>query len=203
MKNILLLASKSASRQKILQEADIPFKVIEQDADEEQCDRTLPFAQLLAAIAVHKMNHARVSPASEGEHCFVLTVDTMVLTHEGTVLGKPRDKETARAMIQASRRGGIVASAFCLDKKIFKNNAWILETRKQRCVRASFELDMPDAWIEHYLDVQDDYTTIAGGLSIEGYGMQFLTTVHGSYSTALGLPIYELREDLESLGFFE
>ena len=203
MKNTLLLASKSLPRQKILQEATIPFTVIEQNADESQCDRSLPFAQLLASLAVHKMNHACVPQGEEDEICFVLTVDSMVQTREGTVLGKPRDKESARAMIQASRRGGTVASAFCLDKKIFNNGAWVLETRKQRCVSASFELDIPDAWIENYLNIQDDYINIAGALNIEGYGMQFLKNLHGSYSTALGLPIYEVREELESLGFFE
>ena len=203
MKHVLLLASKSLPRQKLLQEAHIPFMVIEQHADEAQCDWALPFEHLLGSIAVHKMNHAVLAQGHEGETCFVLTADSMVQTNEGTILGKPRDKEEARAMIQAAREGGTVASAFCLDKKVCKNHSWVVETRKQRCVSASFELAISDAWIETYLEQEPHYTTIAGGLSIEGCGMQFLKSLQGSYTAALGLPMYELREELELLGFFE
>ena len=36
--HILYLASKSESRKKLLQKAGITFEIIEQDADETQCD---------------------------------------------------------------------------------------------------------------------------------------------------------------------
>lgn len=202
MKNILLFASKSLPRCELLQKAQIPFCVIAQNADEAQCDWGLPFAQLLASIAVHKMNCAVLPEGKEGEHCFVLTVDSMLQTNEGTILGKPTSKEDAIKMIQASRKGGVVASAFCLDKKIFKNGAWQIEQRIERFVRATYVLDFPDHWIEKYFEEYPEYCTIAGALNIEEYGMQFVKTVCGSYSTAIGLPLYELREALELLNFF-
>lgn len=203
MKNVLLFASKSVPRRELLQKAHIPFLSIAQDADESQCDWGIPFRQLLASIAVHKMNHAIVPEAQEGEHCFVLTVDTMLQAQDGTILGKPSCKEAAIKMIQASRDGGIVASAFCLDKKIFKHGAWIIEQRIQNYVSANYVLDFPDFWIEKYFEEYPEYLSIAGALNIEEYGMQFVKTIDGSYSTAIGLPLYELREALESLGFFD
>ncbi len=203
MKNTLLFASKSVPRRELLQKVQIPFSIIAQDADESQCDWALPFPQLLASIAVHKMNHVILPEGKEDEHCYVLTVDTMLQTLEGTVLGKPSSKEAATKMIQASRDGGVVASAFCLDKKIFKNDEWIVDQRIQKYVSAKYVLDFPDSWIEKYFEEYPEYLNIAGALIVEEYGMQFVKTIDGSYSTAIGLPLYELREALESLNFFE
>lgn len=203
MNNILFLASKSVPRRQLLQTAQIPFQVIDQNADESQCDWGLPFAQLLASIARHKMNHVIVPVGKENEPCFVLTVDTMLQAHDGTILGKPQSKKDAIAMIQKSRNGGIVASAFCLDKKLFKNGSWSVEQRIEKYVSAQYVLDFPDQWIATYLEEFPEYESIAGALNIEEYGMQFLQSIHGSYSTAIGLPLYELRESLESLDFFD
>jgi len=203
MKNILLFGSKSVPRRELLEKAHIPFLIVEQNADESQCDWSMPFPQLLASIAVHKMNHVILTAGKEGDHWFVLTVDSMVQAHDGTILGKPVSKEAAIKMIQISRNGGIVASAFCLDKKIFKNGSWSVEQRIQKYVSAEFVLDFPDNWIEKYFEEYPDYLNVAGALTIREYGMQFVKTIHGSYSTAIGLPLFELREALESLNFFE
>ena len=60
---------------------------------------------------------------------------------------------------------------------------------------------MPDNWIDIYLE-KTPYLDVSGGMAIEKYGNQFLKTVQGSYSTIIGLPLFEVREALEKLGFF-
>ena len=75
--NTLLLASSSSSRKMLLDESQIPFKVIYQTADESQCDVGLPFQQLVEAIANHKMNHVIMPEGKEGDLAFVLTADTI------------------------------------------------------------------------------------------------------------------------------
>ena len=57
MKNILLLGSKSYSRKLLLDYARIPYHVIEQEADETQCDWGLAMPQVVANIALYKMEH--------------------------------------------------------------------------------------------------------------------------------------------------
>lgn len=184
-------------------QAHIPFKLIAQDADESQCDYGLPFVQLLESIAVHKMNHVLMPSGVHDENAFVLTVDTMIQDGHGMVYGKPENKATAFKCIQALRDNpGVVGTAFCLDKKKFQHGTWHVTERIIRYVDATFVLDIPDHWIEIYLEQFPDFINIAGALSIEGFGAQFLKTLNGSYGTALGLPLYELREILESLGFF-
>ncbi len=59
----------------INREAQIPFTLIGQDADETQCDWGLPLPRLVQEIAFHKMNHV-ILPAgnNEGDVCFALPI---------------------------------------------------------------------------------------------------------------------------------
>lgn len=200
----LLLATKSPQRRQLLTDARIPFTLVAQDADETLCDYTLPFAQLLETIAIHKMNHVIMPEGNENDLCFVLTVDTMEQDSRGITYGKPQNREMAISYIQALRDyPGMVGSAFCLDKKWFNNGSWHTIERVVQFVGAGYSLDIPDHWIEIYLDNYPDYLNIAGGLTVEGYGAQFIKTISGSYGTALGLPVCEVREALEKLEFFD
>lgn len=201
MSNILLLGSKSASRQRLLQEAKIPYKVIDQDADESKCDWALPLPQVVETIARYKMEHAIVPPGTEGEVCFVLTADTLSQDMHGEINGKPVDRADAIAKIKKARGGSQLCTAFCLDRRVFKNGAWQVTHRIERCVGAEHFFIIPDDWIEIYLDNSPGLSA-SNGIAVEGYGAQFLKATHGSYSAIVGLPMFELREALEELGFF-
>ena len=203
MSRILLLGSQSFQRRELLKKSLIPFALVYQDADESQCDWGLTLPQLLESIAIHKMNHVLMPEGKEGDEQYVLTVDTMVQNGDGVIYGKPANKEVAVMSIKSLRDNpGIVGTAFCLDKKIYSNGAWHVSERILRFVSATYVLDIPDHWIEIYCDQFPEYLTIAGALTIEEFGAQFIQSINGSYSTAVGLPLYELREALESIGFF-
>jgi len=200
-KNILLLGSKSPSRQMLLRQAGIPFCVVSQDADETLCDYGLPLEQLVAAIALHKMEHVVLPPGKqEGVVCFVLTGDTLSQDMDGTVHGKPVDRADAIAKIKSARAGSRLCTAFCLDKKVWRDGAWRVEQRIKKQVAAEFLFAVPDEWIEIYLDNSIGLQT-ANAIAIED-GIQYLKWIRGSYSTIVGMPMFELREALEELGFF-
>ena len=55
-KNILYFGSKSQSRKMLLEESQIPFVVVDQDADETACDWGLPLPQLVLSIALYKIS---------------------------------------------------------------------------------------------------------------------------------------------------
>ena len=200
--SILHLASKSPSRHKLLSDSQIPFAVIGQEADEAKCDWGLPLERLVQSIASYKMEHAILPAGKENDICFVLTADTLSQDLDGTINGKPADLADAIAMIKRARAGSRLATAFCLDRKIYRNGSWNVEKRIERCITATYIFDIPDQWIEPYIN-----TTIAlsasNAIAIEEYGAQFLKTVDGSYSTIVGLPMFELREALEELEFFK
>jgi septum formation protein len=199
--NKLLLASSSATRHKLLKEMDIPFEVIKQAAHE-VVDAHLNLEQATTLITQRKMEHVIMPLHLDNATAFVVTADSMCQDARGVIHGKPTDKNDAIAKIKALRGQGLVGTAFCLDKKKYANNRWSTVTRIERYVQASYVFDMPDRWIEQYLAHMPHYLTMSGGVTIEGYGAQFLKSINGSYSTILGLPVFELRESLEEIGFF-
>ncbi len=203
MNHIVYIGSLSRTRHKLLQEAKIPFKVVQQSADESACDLGLPFLQLLRTIAVHKMEHVMLSPGKNNEIRFVLTADTMGCDVDGQIHGKPCNREDAIQKIKALRNGGNVATAFCLDKKIWKGNRWYVEERILESVNTKYVFNISDSWIERYLEAIPYFLEIGGAITVDGFGAQFLKEIQGSYTTILGLPMFEVLLALERLSFFE
>lgn len=237
MSRTLLLASKSSSRKMLLEQSRIPFTIIEQEADEAQCDWRLPLAQLVPNIAKHKMAQV-ILPAGnyDGEHCFVLTADTLSQDMcDDTIQGKPADRADAIDKIKKARAGSRLCTAFCLYKYVWREKAageqenaagagesdhengtssgekgknsargvWHVVQREERAVMAEYHFVVPDSLIDWYLDVEPDMLSKANAIAIEGVGAQFLQSVSGSHSAIIGLPLYELRQALTNLGFFD
>jgi septum formation protein len=202
MKNILLFGSKSLSRQSLLNDMNINFLLVSQDATEVVEERGLSFSDHIKKIALQKMDHIIMPPSLKTQEAFVLTADTMGQDARGNIYGKPKNKRDAIEQIKNLRGNGLVGTAFCLDKKKFDGSSWVVEERVLGYAETAYELDMPDGWIERYLDHTPHYLQISGSITVEGYGAQFLKSITGSYTTVLGLPLFQLREGLEQLNFF-
>lgn len=201
MKNILYLASQSLSRQQLLKESKIPFVLLKQTADEQACNWGLPLGKLVASISLYKMEHVILPAGKEGEEIFVLTADTLSQDKDGAIQGKPKNKADAISKIKQARAGSRLCTAFCLDKKRFTNGQWALDQRIHQVVTAEYFFIVPDNWIDSYL-ANTIGIKCSNAIAIEQYGNQFLREVRGSYSTIVGLPMFELRLALEALGFF-
>ena len=201
MTNILLLASKSKSRRHLLTNASIPFVLLEQEADEAQCDWGLALPKVVESIALHKMAQIIMPAGQEGQEVFVLAADTLTQDSHGALLGKPTSRDHARSMRQAVRAGARVGTAFCLDKKVFRFNSWQTEKRIIQFVEARCVFKVPDHWLDRYLN-NSHALYCSGSMAIDEYGTQFLQSIHGSYTTVLGLPMCELRQALEKIGFY-
>lgn len=199
---MLYVGSKSQSRKMLLTEAQIPFIIVEQEANESLCDWGLPLPQLVAQIARYKMDHVIIPDGTnDGDICFVLTADTMSHDTDGVIHGKPVDRADAIAKIKASANGSYLCSAYCLDKKVWQSGKWEVQERIEKVVAAEFIFYVADVWLETYI-AKTPILSVSGAIAVEGFGNQFLKTVHGSYTTIIGLPMFELRESLEQLGFF-
>ncbi|KKP35392.1 MAG: hypothetical protein UR26_C0005G0006 [candidate division TM6 bacterium GW2011_GWF2_32_72] len=202
MKNILLLGTKSETRKRLLGECQIPFVLVDQDADETFCDWGMPLQRLVETIAVHKMKHIVMPNAQEGDVRFVLTADTLNISSTGKVHGKPKDKQDAINMIKDMSEGSTIGTAICLDKKIFKHGDWELQQRIVRYSQSFCQLEIPDEWFDRYFEAAPNALCASGAYVIDGYGSQFLKRVDGDYSTILGMPTRILRIALEEIGFF-
>ncbi|GMU19640.1 MAG: hypothetical protein AMXMBFR12_08320 [Candidatus Babeliales bacterium] len=201
MKNILYLASKSFSRKELLRKAGIPFVVINQDADETRCDWNQQLQKVVETIAIHKMNHAIMPHVKEDAVAFVVTADTLSVDATGAISGKPTDFQDAIAKIKAARGGvNFCGTAFCLERRRYKNGIWETEAQIVKFVHAEYYFEVPDEFIRDYIK-HSGALEAAGAITIED-GPQYLKSVSGSYSAIVGLPMYELWQALTELGFF-
>lgn len=200
--HILHLASQSPSRAYLLQQARIPFVTIPQEADEKFLAWEGALDVLVLAIARHKMAHALLpTQSTPSGRLYVLTADTLSEDLDGTIHGKPADHDDARAKIISARNGTRLCTAYLLHVYRWHEGQWVVENAIERTVWATFRFNIPDHWVDRYLANSIGLNT-ANAIAIEEYGSQFLEWVDGSYSTIVGLPLYELREDLDKSGFF-
>lgn len=180
----------------------IPFLVIDQDADEALCDWTLPLGDVVLSIARLKMQHAIIpSGEKQGNICFVLTADTLIEDIYGNKQGKPIDLDDGYKKIAILEKGGKLATGFCVTKNQWDGNRWIEIEREEHVVFTNYTIIIPDKWKKQYFE-NTIALQCAGSHAGEDFGMQFVKEVHGSYSGAIGLPLFELREALEALEFF-
>src|SRR5579872_2755079 len=164
LKKHIYLASSSRARRELLGSMDIPFTVIEQQATEKVRTAGRTFSEQVVAIAEQKMAHVVMPAIGEIKElmAFVIVADTMGCDLKGSVHGKPKDREDAREKIRALRDGGIVGTAFCLAKKVWQDNAWHGLDEISQYVETKYTMDLPDEWIEAYLDHTPDYLSISG-----------------------------------------
>jgi len=202
MKYPLYLASGSAGRKSLLASSLIPFSPISQNAEESQCSLLQPLETLVTELAELKMNHVIFPSAKEGDIAFFLTADTMTMDINHKLHGKPVDRHDAVSMLKTFRTGATIGTAFCLDRKIYTNEAgWITQKRIIDYDQAWCVVDIPDAFIDFYLS-NVPFMDVSGAVTIEGFGEQFVKEIRGSYSAILGLPMYKVRESLFALGFY-
>lgn len=199
---ILYLASQSASRRDLLDQMKINYKVLEQNANEHACDWSLAVADVVENIAVYKMGHVILPAIDDKKIIYVLTADTLSQDSQGTVNGKSSSYEDAVKQLKKSRGLNSVYTAFCLDKKTVVKNNWVTEKRITKVIKADYIFDVPDEYIDIYLE-QSIALKTAGSIAIENFGLQFLKEIQGSYTAIIGLPLFELREALEEIGFFD
>ena len=122
----------------------------------------------------------------------VLAADTTV-TLDGNILGKPRDREDAAAMLrQLSGRQHMVLSAVAvaLDERI--------EIRLS-ATTVTFST-LSEERIHRYLLTNEGHDK-AGAYGIQGHAGAFVQCIEGSYSGVMGLPLFETVELLRTFGY--
>ena len=185
MKHIIL-ASNSPRRRELLAGLDLDFEVkVLPDIDESYPDN-LPVAEVAGYIARKK---AAPYCALIGESDLVITADTVVIVGN-EVLGKPKDAEDARRMLQLiSGRTHQVITGVCL-----------LTTDKEHSFSVTTDVtfkqlsaDEITYYIEHYKPFDK-----AGAYGIQEWiGYVGVTSINGSYFNVMGLPVQRLWEELK------
>jgi len=122
----------------------------------------------------------------------VLAADTTV-TLGGKILGKPRDREDAAAMLRLlSGRQHQVLSAIAAA---FEERIEI----RLSATTVTFAT-LSEERIHRYLLTSEGHDK-AGAYGIQGHAGAFVQHIEGSYSGVMGLPLYETVELLRAFGY--
>lgn len=172
---VLYLASTSPRRQQLLAAAGIPFRL--HSPGPETAGTGAPADQ--AAARARSKALTAVRPAGPGS---LLAVDTVVALG-GVVLGKPRDRAEAEAMLrQLCGQTHAVHTAHCL---LDLGSGAIAEAVTTSLVRCR---PLTDEDIVGYL-ATGDWRDKAGAYGIQGAAGDFMELVAGDVDTVIGLSV--------------
>lgn len=183
----LILASQSPRRRQLLESAGFRFEVVSPDPDAEgEIVDGEPPAQLVARLALRKAAHV----AASIEQGVVIGCDT-VAECDGEVLGKPRNENHAREMLQRLRgREHRVFSGLCLWK--CPENSKQIDVSVTRLVMEK----ITDEELESYL-ATNAWEGKAGAFGYQD-GIPWIRILEGSESNVVGLPLELLAKMLNA-----
>jgi septum formation protein len=171
---VLVLASGSPRRARILTELGVAFRVVVSNADES----LVPGED--GAAAVERLARLKAEAVAARETLPVLAADTEVVL-DGRVLGKPGGTPESIAMLrELSGRKHEVVTGLCL---VSGGRARSGVERTTVCLAPMSEDDL--AW---YAATGEPFDK-AGGYHVDGLGALFVESVAGSPSNVAGLPV--------------
>jgi septum formation protein len=190
---MLVLASASPARRRLLEQAAIPHRVQVSGVDEEVIIHSDPaqLVQLLAQAKAEAVERAMQVDGTRAAAWGVLGCDSL-LVFEGEVFGKPRDQAEAIARWRRMAGGvGELLTGHCLlpGNSLLLGNALLqLETVTTRVHFA----DLTAAEIEAYVATGEPLAC-AGGFALEGRGGLVVESLEGCFSNVIGLSLPLLR----------
>jgi len=187
----LILASASPRREQLLRQIGLNFETIKSQVDE-----TLPaeifsdHGVLAQELAIKKA----VSVARPLSHGLIIGADTIVVSKNRNILGKPASWAEAAAMLQ------------CLSgqsHQVFTGIA-VIDAVSGRCSSAYqqtevFFRQLSWAEIAAYVDTGEPMDK-AGAYGIQGLGALLVERINGCYYNVVGLPLTKLAELLKEFG---
>lgn len=191
----LVLASGSPRRLALLQQIGIePDYLLPTDIDETP-DRGESPRALAMRLAREKAAAARlmVDRDPDKKEALILGSDTVVSVGR-RILPKPESAEQAEACLALlSGRVHRVYTGLCVNTPKGQNRTKLVETRVR--FRRLSKQDMAN-----YL-ASGEWRGKAGGYAIQGLAGSFVARVIGSYSSVVGLPLYETANLLQGNGY--
>lgn len=188
---MLLLASASAARQRLLSQAGIPHRVMVSGFEESTISDPDPsrLVQLLAEAKARAVALRQREKRNAESGLQVLGCDS-VLAFEGEIFGKPADaaEATARWRRLAGRRGEL-HTGHCL----LPGDGDGGEGARLRTVTTVVHFaKLSTAEIEAYV-ASGEPLRCAGGFALEGRGGCVIERIEGCYSNVIGLSLPLLR----------
>ncbi|MDP2637811.1 MAG: nucleoside triphosphate pyrophosphatase [Candidatus Levybacteria bacterium] len=184
----IILASGSPRRKELLEKAGLKFRTVKSrfkeyldpKADPHELTRKL---SLKKALVVSK----------EIKNTIIIAADTIVVIN-GKILGKPKSKGNAMKMLMllSGKKHSVITAFTIIDNTLNKIITRSMETKI--CMR---KININE--IKSYIETGEPLDK-AGAYAIQERGSIFIKKIDGDFFNAVGLPIYNLMEELKKLG---
>lgn len=190
----LILASQSPRRKELLKMLGLEFEIKVSDCEEIITDNepkkvTMELARQKAMAVASDLNKQK-----NEEMVVVIGADTVVAVGD-EILGKPKDKDDARRMIDKISGTG---------HQVYTGVALVLVKNGQiDCISQFYEktevevAKMSETEIEDYIGTAEPYDK-AGGYGIQGTFGKFVKGIRGDYNNVVGLPVCRLYNELKN-----
>lgn len=202
---LLVLASRSPGRARILTDAGIDFEVIVSDVDEdaavaeavERLGESLDSPSMALLLARTKAESVAALEAADG--AVILGCDS-VFELDGVSYGKPRTAEVAveRWKAMRGRTGVLHTGHWLVDNRSTEEDDGGTGATLGTVASALVSFDeVTDEEIEAYVATGEPLPC-AGAFTIDGRGAAFITGIEGDPHTVVGLSVNTLRQLLAS-----
>ncbi len=189
----LVLASQSAARRTMLENAGVAFEARVAGVDEESIKAAS--GDLDAAALAVRLAEAKALAVSRNDDAAWVLGSDQTLTFDGGLVSKAVSLESARERLKAMRgRTHQLHSGAALAVKgeIVWSGVDTVEMRMR---------DFSDAFLEAYLAAEGEaLLSCVGSYRLEGLGSQLFEAVDGDYFTVLGLPLWPVLAELRRAG---
>lgn len=183
----LILASQSPRRKDLLEGLGIPFCVRVIEGIDESFPEDLPIEDIPVYISKQK---ASVYAKCITEDEVVLTADTVVVC-QGQVLGKPKDEDDARRMLNllSGRTHEVITGVTVKTREEEKSFSVVTEVQFKSLTPQEI-----DFYIRRFKPFDK-----AGAYGIQEWiGYIGVISIHGSYFNVMGLPVQRIYEELKT-----
>ncbi len=187
---MIYLASASPRRAELLRQINVDFELLPVDIDESFHQHEAP-AEYVKRMARSKALAGYESLSGRTEGALVIGADT-IISIDDKIIGKPADREQCAsilAMLSGQQHQVMSAVAVAKESDILCR----LSTSQVRFKSLS------SAEIEQYCASEEPMDK-AGAYAIQGRAAIFISYLAGSYSSVMGLPLYETAALLNEAG---
>ena len=207
---MLILASASQSRKKLLENSQIEFIQISSNFDEDLVKEkdisnlTLELSFQKASSIALNIKEIDLPEKFDYSSVEILGCDS-IFEFKGKAYGKPADKEEAyRRWSEMSGEFGFLHTGHTLiigNFDLTSNMFDITETIKKTVSSKVYFSKLQDEEIKSYVDSLEPLYC-AGGFALEGKGGKYIEKIDGCFSNVMGLSLPWLRKSLIKQGIF-
>ena len=182
MNNIkIILASASPRRKELLTQIGVKFEIMISDK-ETDIDSSDPVKACEKQAMQKALDIEEKAALKYKEDYIVIAADTIVALEE-TILGKPKDKEDARLMLEriSGKKHKVYTAVYVFNSRLKTHKSFVEETAVEVA-----ELSKED--IDFYLSDDEAYDK-AGAYAIQGLFSRYIVGIEGDYYNVMGLPV--------------